>query len=240
MKSKILLILSLFFFKGAMGQQDFRFKYKLSSEEGSLIRKEKTGIWQSFSQTNFELLGLITKTSDEHDTLYLKFWPFKTIGSGDVTVNSTNYCREYALIPKWQKGHVDIPFVFTQFTATSLPMRFNLVDKTVVTDFSLNANLALFRIYGRTRYFHNSFVAPRNRSFGWGIFTGISSITGIESKNELGVNYGLNFLAVFYNLNIVPAIGIENNISRSTHFTPYFGLGVGFKIISLSGVTGNQ
>lgn len=186
--------------------------------------------------------GIITKYSN--DSIYIKFWRFKGATSqNNKDVNMTfldstntgdtiNYVYHIKKWGNYKKRSTDIPFRFWQFMATSIPFRSFTKTGKLEGDF-LNANATFVKVSGHTRFYKSSFVKPRNRYFAYGPFLGLSTIENpVTSKDEFGLNYGVNIIGSIHGLNIIAAYGFENGFKSETNsVNPYFGFGIGFKLL---------
>ena len=224
-----------------------------------IIKLNKTSTIQLEERTIGKSLKA-TITERNKDTLTVKFWYIDSIRNPDPYKDSVNYINSknydsitIYVIKNWRTYfglkffnykfgyHLikDIPFHQRQLTATSLPIRKNL-DKegNFQTDFTFNANLTYLFITGHSRLYKSSFVQPRNRFIGIGPYVGISSMDADSSKTPkktLGLNFGGNLVLNAYNLNLVFAVGIEKGFTAYTKkTTPYFGIGIGFKLVDIS------
>lgn len=180
--------------------------------------------------------GKIT-LNETKDTFTLVPWYRKNkenfFGAGMALDPDNNYVFAIAKskwsISKAGNPYIDIPFVFTELTSTSLPFRVNLRNGDVTGEF-LNANLALFRVWGKTRFYRSKFIDARDRYLGVGVYIGGSEIEE-EEKKLFGFNYGLNAIAAIYKVQIIVALGAESGISsKANKFNPYLGVGFGVSI----------
>lgn len=192
---------------------------------------------------NAERIKCNLEFNDTHDTLKISPWFMQSdtrlIDQGNSKPVGFNLDLDYVFyINNWRSTKfkhypfISIPFYFRQLTATNIPLRFNLRNGEITGDF-LNVNVAHFWLWGRTRIYKSPFVKPKNIYGGIGVFVGGSNIEE-DSRKLFGINYGVNFLFSWKSVTLVPAFGIENGINSTVNkYNPYFGLGIGVKLIDL-------
>jgi len=247
MKCK-LIIFFLVVFTTAYSQQDFKFKYnfkKILSQRGVTLnvydKAEKKYFLRTTSLT--KLNGVLSKFSEERDTLFIRLWPNDIptdTGHPTNLSESDNYSKFIILVDensyptvRGYKGF-DLPFTSWQLFAVNIPLRFNLKDGTVGSEF-INANISFSRIWGRTRIFKSEFIKPRNLYGGAGIFAGFGGIKNSKDEDEVGINYGFNTIFSIYNINLIGTIGLETGLSKYGVTNPFAGVGIGFDLFSITG-----
>ncbi|TKT94048.1 hypothetical protein [Dyadobacter frigoris] len=249
MQKNILLIFTfLLLSELSFGQQDFRFNYnfkRLINEPNiELYKYDKTQKKYSVRKTNLEhVRGALTKISIRKDTLSVKLWPNAITPNADtpnVLSSDDNYSDFIITIPDDDNYPVinrykgfDLPFSSTQLFAINIPLRMNLKNSTVGSEF-INANISLSKIYGRTRIYQSEFVKPRTSFWGWGGFLGLGGTKNSIDKEEVGINYGFNIIGSIYKINLLVAIGFESGLSKYGKTSPFLGFGFGFDLVSVS------
>jgi hypothetical protein len=159
-----------------------------------------------------------------------------------ISEDSTEYINNslnghyFVLNIPWKKRRTfTVPFAYRTITATSLPFRVDLTEGMTQSDF-LNFNMAYLWVYGRTKYFKNDDINPRNVYLGVGPYVGlINIIVPSSANNAFGLTYGATAVLSIYNINLVSSFGISNGFTKITGTgTPYIGFGIGFNLVSLS------
>ncbi len=181
------------------------------------------------------LLGVIDRRTG--DKLYIHFYDIiNSIAAApaatyvDLTDNGKSF--EYT-ITNWKKGKkFNVPFKYKMLTATSLPFRINFSTGDTEAEF-LNFNAAFLWVNGRTKFFKNEDIDPRNFQFGFGPYLGLINIP-LNDKNEFGITYGATVLFSVHKINLVGAFGLSNGFSKETKPTvSYLGFGIGFNLVEL-------
>jgi len=179
------------------------------------------------------LYGLIDRRTD--DTLFIHFWyinpakdPVQLKGSKtyiNSAYNDTTFAY-YIGDDNWRK--FDVPFNFWMLTATAIPYAIDL--KTGKTNANiLDVNLACFYVTGRTRFYKNTDIDPRNIYFGIGPFIGLKPVADdTDASKAFSFTYGASGLFSIHGVNIVASFGLEK-----LHTNPYVGLGIGFSLVNL-------
>ena len=179
------------------------------------------------------LYGLIDRRTD--DSLFIHF--FYIVPSGDpvkgsrVYVNSVDNNRNFVYLMSKHfdsSNHFDIPFSYWILTATSIPYKIDLKTGTTYSNF-LDANIAGYYMMGRTRYYQNTDIDPRNFSFGVGGYLGLNKVPDQSPlTNAFGLTYGGSAVLSVFSVNLVGAVGFQKFLRE-----PYFGIGFGFNLVSL-------
>jgi hypothetical protein len=200
----------------------------------------------------------IKKTAD---TLFLSFWYFKgnrevnrynfiiktsfykskantderlrdKNSAAPVPINSDN--GYYILLNDETLKSLSIRHRQSQLTAISLPFRVNLKNGDFQSNF-LNVNASFNLLWGRTRFYRSKFLRPRNYVGGIGPYLGFGAAGNNSNSRVFALNYGLDFIFSLYNFQIIPALGLESRFDTSKNFfTPYVGVGLGFKLADLA------
>lgn len=212
--------------------------------------QDTTSIYRYETKSNLEPLEIIAnikvgtiKINESHDTLFLEPWysvevnPAKQMKRKDGTELSINNDIKYCFAIDWKKNtKIKIPFYYSQFAVTSLPFRFNLKDKKFSSDF-LNANVAYLFIWGKTKFYKSKFLEPRSDYWGIGPYIGASTISDDSEEKKpdvFGFNYGINVVKSIQNINLSFAMGAESGFTtKKNAFIPYWGIGLGIKLIEL-------
>lgn len=244
----------------AYAQQDFRTEYNFGKISGADVLFKKldstTGKYLYFDPAangNF-LKGVIIKKTEEGklDTFFVKLWPVKTttgLGTSDsqrkilpsnsIISQNPKGDNKYIIIVKdyhaASNTKIDIPFRTWQLTEVTIPLRYNPSTKKMSSEF-LNANMSYSYIWGKTRFYENEFVKPRDRYIGLGGFAGLGMTKNSLDEDEVGVLYGANVILSAFNINFLFAYGFESAIGKNSKTSNYIGFGVGFDLFKLSGV----
>ena len=174
------------------------------------------------------------------DNLYFHFWDIISTPLLSATnVDAGDNGKDFFGTINWNgELHIDIPFYFSSFSATYIPFKYDFCRKTTESSF-LNFNAAYLFMWGRTRYFKNDDIKPRNTYAGLGgYFGGTNLQTDPQYLNQLGVTYGITGVFSFYGLNTIGSFGFENGLTHQTsapHF--YVGIGIGYNLVSFFGTS---
>ena len=130
-----------------------------------------------------------------------------------------------------------IRFSEQQFSAVSIFYRYYFNGVGPGGSFT-NANAAYYWIWGSTKFYTGQFIQPTNKYWGIGPYVGFSSPPSSGGgKSTSGQVTDLNLGAsIFYSLlglQLSAAYGFDFITSKNV--APYFGIGVGFKLINVAG-----
>lgn len=209
------------------------------------------------------LKGFISKQSEDRDTLFIKFWDITSNGGkmpGDPRlINSADNGATFAYVIDWgNKGYFDIPFTASTVTATSIPFRYRLKANSDLEAEFLNVGFNYFRVRGRTRFFKQEQIDPRQNYWGWGPFIAFSQ-QKLDSANTGGhvtiekqvarLSYGISLIRSINNFSFLVALGFDNIVGSNAKYweganfnggvKPWIGFGFGFKLIDFSPKTTN-
>lgn len=176
------------------------------------------------------LYGLIDRRTD--DTLFIHFWtidpandPLKT---KPAYVNSDNNGDTFAYYIGDDWRTLTVPFNYFMLTATAIPYRIDLKTGKTNADI-LDLNVACFYVLGRTKFFKNTDIDPRNTYFGIGPFVGLLPIpSDTEAAKAFSFTWGASGLYSLHGINFVASFGLEK-----IHANPYIGFGIGFNLVNL-------
>jgi hypothetical protein len=223
------------------GQQEYKFGYKFDTtyfKKGGLELYVKQGDSYVRRYFNQPLIGTIDKRNK--DTFDVHFWPPLKLQANNLVVDSTGIVHDsdYVVVVKnWKLDErkykqLVMPYKHQQLTATNIPFRIKFRDSTTYEGEFLNANVTYLWVCGKTKIFESRFVKPRNYSWSFGPYTGLSEIENPENeKKEFGFNLGLNVIYATGKLNFVLAGGAEKGFTKGTRkLNPYIGFGFGFSL----------
>lgn len=227
------------------GQQSFRYNYNfqpiLNNGTGVLISSADGGKTYQQKQSGLtKLKGIVKKLSDGKDTLSVSLWPITSTtkkGQTQFLNQDDNESKTLIKIVNWPTTNgyksFDLPFSATELFALTIPLRVNLSDGTVGSEF-VNANVAYNWIWGRTRIYESKFVEPRTKYWGVGPFVGMATAKNEIDKDEVGLNYGVNGMFSAYGIKFVVSLGGESTFSRNGKTNPILGFGFGFDLFTIT------
>lgn len=195
-----------------------------------------------------KLKGIIDYRED--DILYMHFWYFtkgdKDYHYVDSKANDKGFLftipwtSEYHLWPFNWTGtyHYVIPFTFHCFTATNIPVKYDL--NTGLFDPSLlNFSLVYFWCRGRRKFFKNTDIQPRDEYWGFGPYLGFFQTQNDNTVSQFAITYGGSWIYGDAGLNVIYSLGLANGLTKSSHGQFYTGIGLGFNLVSNGGTGTN-
>lgn len=203
------------------------------------------------------LKGFIDEVSDDRDSMYIRFWSFNADYRPDTElyIDSNNQEETFAFAIPYVNGTFKVPFRVWTTTAVSIPFRVRMRSGSDLESEFLNVGATYARIWGRTKFFEQGQIEPRNMYAGIGGFIAFSQLTlnsentngfiaGEDEKDVASISYGINALFSLNTFNFVIAIGVDNTFGRTaSHYVdnvinkkarPWLGFGIGFSLIDLT------
>jgi hypothetical protein len=159
--------------------------------------------------------------------------PFNRVEGYDKTTLNEQVLSSY-FTP--EKKPYKIHFTEVQVAAINLFYRYYLNGIGPGGSFT-NANAAVYWILGTTKFYPSGFLQPKSSFWGFGPFVGFSSAPSVSGEKASGgavtdFNAGVSVFYSFWGFQLSAGYGLD--FLASNNIAPYFGLGVGFKLITLT------
>ena len=199
-----------------------------------------------------------TQINAATDTFTIKLWYFDVDdeeGHMDEPFIGTHTDVDFYMQPfyfvmtdnwKGKYGKFKIPFRGKYLNPVTVPFVYRFTSGTYESNF-FSAALAYGWVFGRTKYFKASDIAPRDHYIALGFIAGLGNVTFTSNdslkspQSTVGILYGGHVALSMNNIQLIIAGGLEtalqgkgmNTRDWANQNKPWIGIGIGFSVFNL-------